>query len=176
MFTPVRPRSVWKKIKNGFWPDMGFPRLVVYYRYRFGRMPGTSRFIAAGIATGIAVSFTPFMGFHILLGAIVCWMLRASILAMTIGTVIGGNPWTLPVIWVATYELGSFMLGTHAGEVPDVFSFSLLIDKPGSLFLPMAVGCIPFVIVAWCVSFYLFRGIVKKYKRAERDEMLRKHP
>lgn len=175
MFSPVRPRSAWRKVKNAFWPDMGFTRLAVYYRYRFGRMPGTSRYIAAGIATGIAVSFTPFMGFHIFLGAIICWTIRASVLGMTIGTVLGGNPWTLPIIWVVTYKLGHFVLGTHIKDVPEVFNFSLLIDNPGSVLLPMAVGCIPFVLIVWPVSFYLFRNIVKKYKRAERVETLGKH-
>jgi uncharacterized protein (DUF2062 family) len=175
MFTSVRPRPAWKRVKNAFWPDMGFARLVIYYRYRFGRLPGTSRYIAAGIATGIAVSFTPFMGFHILLGAIICWILRASILGMTIGTVIGGNPWTLPVIWVVTYKLGHAMMGTHIKDVPAVFNFSLLIDNPVGVLLPMAVGCIPFVLLAWPASYYFFRGIVRKYKRAERTETLGKH-
>lgn len=168
MFKPVRPRSVWRKTKNLFWPDMGFSRLMVYYRYRLGRLPGTAGFIAAGVATGIAISFTPFMGFHIFMGALLCWMMRASLLGMAVGTVIGGNPWTFPVIWLVTYKLGHLILGHSDPSVPEFFSFSLLIENPLKVLLPMSVGCIPFVIVSWLLSFYLFRRVVIKYKQAQR--------
>lgn len=139
-----------------------------YYRRRMGRMQGTPWFIAAGLATGIAVSFTPFVGFHLLLGAVLCWALRASMIAMVLGTVLGGNIWTLPLCLLASYYVGIYFLGHVSGFEDIVMTaspLSLIMKHPLEIFLPMMVGAVPLALLSWVVSFYAVQGMVRKYRK-----------
>jgi uncharacterized protein (DUF2062 family) len=89
MFSSRQSKTRRQKLRAAIWPRMGWRRLARYYRHRISRLPGTPSQIAGGFATGIAVSFTPFIGFHILIGLMLCGILRLSVMAMVIGTVIG---------------------------------------------------------------------------------------
>lgn len=163
-----RPRTKGQKIKEIIWPSMGWRKLIRYYKHRIGRLPGTPHFIAAGFATGVAISFTPFIGFHLITAGIMTWILGGSMLAMALGTIIAGNPWTFPFIWVGTYKLGIMMIGGRGGDssalMPNL-TFSDLLQKPLELLLPMTLGSIPMALVSWFASFYFVRHIVKRYKQ-----------
>lgn len=179
MFKRRKPRTLQQKFNNLLWPKMGWKRMRAYYSHRMGRLPGTPYFIAGGLATGIAVSMTPFLGLHILMGAVICWFFRQSMIAMVFGTLIGGNPWSFPVIWLGTYYLGHMMLGhtevfdgvgenmgvESAGD-PWALSFSTLFDNPMELLLPMTLGSLPVMIPVWCLAFYLGQRLVTRYKDA----------
>lgn len=164
------------------WPSMGMKRLSRYYKHRMGRLPGTPQFIARGMASGIALSVTPFVGLHMAMGVVTCWLVRGSLIAMVLGSFIGGNLWTLPLILLATYKLGSLMLG-HAhmteaaqeGLQPDKFSLQLLIDHPAKLLLPMTLGCLPLLFIAWVGSYYITLGIVSKYQTARKHRIEWRH-
>jgi len=96
----------------------------VYYLKRLTRLSGTPHNIAAGVACGAAISFTPFVGLHIVLGALLALIVRGNLLAMVVGTLVG-NPWTFPFIWVASYEVGQYLLGGHVGVgQPEPWSFA----------------------------------------------------
>lgn len=160
---------------------MGMKRLALYYKHRIGRLAGTPQFIAKGLASGVAISFTPFVGLHMIIGTLTCWAVRGSILAMVLGSLLGGNIWTLPLIWIATYKLGNIMLGhsrvSHFVEhnlQPDRFSLQLLIHQPGKLLLPMTLGCLPMVFVSWIVSYYIARVVVRQYQEARRHRIQRR--
>lgn len=160
-------------MREALWPSMGLKRLTAYYKHRMGRLPGTPYYIAAGLATGIAVSFTPFIGGHIALGLLLCWMLRASFMAMVLGTVLAGNPWTFPFIWIGTYKLGNMMLGREpeaaGGAVPhSEVTLSHLFEKPMDLLLPMTVGSLPLAALTWVVSFLAVCQVIREYKEARR--------
>jgi uncharacterized protein (DUF2062 family) len=76
------------------------------------------------VACGAAISFTPFVGFHVVLGALLALIVRGNLLAVVAGTLVG-NPWTFPFIWVASYEVGQYLLGGHAAGVqPAPWSFA----------------------------------------------------
>lgn len=171
MFQRQHPLTRRQKIRQAIWPSMGWRRLVRYFRHRIGRLPGTPYFIAAGFATGIAISFTPFIGFHIMLAGIISWILGGSLIAMVIGTIVGGNPWTFPFIWLGAYKLGKVMLGQHAAHAESSvlkhqFLFSDLLDKPFKLLLPMTLGSLPLALLSWIASFYFVQQVVKRYKDA----------
>lgn len=147
------------------WPDMPVKRLIRYYQHRVGRLSGSPYFIAAGFASGVAISFTPFIGLHLALGGAVAWVMRGSLIAMFVGSLIG-NPWTLPFIWIFIYKIGVWTLGWEGRAVllSEAFSFSTLMEKPLDLLLPMTVGCILPFLLSWIVSFYLVRGAVAAYQ------------
>ncbi len=149
---------------------MPFKRLVKYYRHRIGRLPGTPYQIAAGFANGMAVSMTPFLGLHIVMGIIVCLIVRASPVAMIIGSIIGGNPWTFPFIWVGSYELGQWLLARQ-GDSSSVENLRLadLLHNPVDLLWPMTVGSLPLAFGVWLVSYGLLFLIVRKRQHERRQ-------
>ena len=182
MFKRRHPRTRGQKFREFLWPSMGIKRLGLYYKHRMGRLPGTPQFIAKGMAAGVSISFTPFVGLHMLVGTLTCWLTRGSFLAMIFGSVVGGNFWTLPLIWISTYELGNFMLGRkhwyHVAKnvaegtlTPDKFSLQTLIDDPVKFLLPMTLGCLPMVIIAWVVTYNLTLEIVRKYQAARKHRI-----
>ena len=182
MFKRRNPRTRGEKFREFLWPSMGLRRLGLYYKHRMGRLPGTPQFIAKGVAAGVSISFTPFVGLHILMGTLTCWLTRGSLLGMIFGSVVGGNFWTLPLIWVSTYELGNYMLGhKHWYHVatkdmentlaPDKFSLHTLIDHPVNFLLPMTLGCLPMVVIAWAATYTLTLEIVRKYQAARKHRI-----
>lgn len=184
MFKRRRPLTRRDKLREAFWPSMGVRRVLLYYQHRMGRLPGTPEFIAKGMAAGIAISFTPFIGFHLLLGAATCWLIRGSMLAMVLGSLIGGNFWTLPLIWIGTYKLGHFLMEGKQSHVPHVldkivatdnFSFETLLHRPQQLLLPMTVGAAPCMVVSAALAYFLTWELVRKYKAARLHKIRARH-
>jgi uncharacterized protein (DUF2062 family) len=164
MFSRRISRTRRQKLREVLWPSMGLRRLMRYYKHRMGRLPGTPNYIASGFATGAAVSATPFIGLHMLIGLVICWISRSSVVAMLLGTVVAGNPWVLPLLWYGSYETGHAMLGAEATVPPEGLSISSIIENPSELF-PMMAGSVPFFIVLWVLGFFICRHMVIKYKK-----------
>lgn len=108
------------------WPRRGFRRACCYWLKRVMRMKGSPHGVAAGFASGAAVSFLPLPGLHLLLGALLTLSLRGSLIASAIGTLVG-NPWTFPLIWLGSYRLGRW-LGFGRGEAIADGSLRDLVD------------------------------------------------
>lgn len=154
-----------------------FLRFKKYQRdvfLRLHKLQGTPRSIAAGLACGVAVSFTPFVGFHFVLAGITAWIIRGNLLASALGTA-AGNPWTFPFIWISVLYTGRYMLGdSHAGKVDFLhffekgmhalmtFDFRLFFQDIWPILWPMMVGCIPFYIMAWFVTYFLVKKALDK--------------
>ncbi len=177
MFLRRVPRSKAQHLREFIWPSMGLKRLSRYYKHRLGRMRGTPAFIAKGMANGVAISFTPFIGFHMATGLFLCWVTRGSVIAMALATLMSGNFWTFPFIWIATYKLGQLMLGhtwtaVHGGGgVPNHFTFSSLTHKPMEFLVPMTLGCIPFCIVFWVFTYFVCEQVIIRYKAARKRHL-----
>ncbi len=56
-----------------------------------------------------------------MLAALLAWALRGNVLASAVGT-FAGNPLTYPLIWISTFTLGNFFLGTSASAGIDQLS------------------------------------------------------
>ncbi len=173
--------------KEKLWPKKGWSRSVKYVVKRLIRISGSPYAIAIGAAAGVMVSFTPFLGFHFILGGILAFILRGSVLASALGT-FAGNPLTFPFIWIMAYNLGTFLLGSadgmDQGALLDTISkfASDLKNSPWSefsevlyplwptLLKPMTVGGIPLGIVAGTISYYMIKKVADSYhiSRAER--------
>ena len=177
MFRRRTPLTRINQIRSFIWPERGFRRLFAYFFQRIVRMPGTSASIAAGMASGVAASFTPFVGLHLLIAALLAILFRGNVLASAIGTFFG-NPWTFLFIWVSDYRLGLWLLQQSGyGEQLVVLSFQQLTDVMTTVikfftfstdvdwrqmtmsleqvFLPMAIGGMVLAVVAWLVAFVL---------------------
>jgi len=55
--------------------------------------------VAIGLAWGVAVSFTPLLGFHLIICYLGTISMRGNLIAATVGSVIG-NPWTFPFFFL----------------------------------------------------------------------------
>ena len=130
--------------------------------HRVRRLPGTPHGVAVGFACGAAISFTPFIGFHFALAALLTWSVGGNILASAIGTAVG-NPWTFPFIWIWCYRLGSWMLGSGHVDLSADLSFSFIFDHPGRVLLPMFFGSLPTTLVAWIAFYWPVRRMVEGY-------------
>jgi hypothetical protein len=175
-------------LKNSIKFLFSFKRTKKYILINLKRMKGSSHEIAMGLACGIAISFTPFLGLHALLAITLAWVLRGSMAAALIGTLFG-NPWTFPFIWYFTYEIGKlfilkngdlsaqYLLPSLKHEmiilfilVKNIFlttDFTLIKENFNTLnFLPtMALGSLPLVLISWFFSYFIFESIINSYKK-----------
>jgi len=174
MFRRRNSKPIIERLREVVWPSLGWRRWVDYFRHRVGRMPGTPYAIACGFAFGAAISFTPFMGLHIFLAMLFAYLARASMLAATVGTVVG-NPWTFPVIWVGIFELGNIVLGDSPGALePRQLSLDYLMEHPWEVFLPMAVGGVLVFGPVWAAFFFPLRRAIVGYQEARVRRRFRK--
>ncbi len=158
--------------------------------HRIARIDGTPYAIASGFACGAAVSFTPFIGFHFLLAAIVAWIMRGNIFTSVMGTAIG-NPWTFPIIWPITYNLGVWLLGWDGSEnvidemnlvfnkftIVDIVNAPLEVLGPflHSIFLPMLLGGFIVGCSVWILFYWPVYKLVAEYKINRLKRRQRKH-
>lgn len=167
MFSRRHPRSLRQKIRESLWPSMGFYRLVSYYQHRMGRLKETPYAVAAGFASGVAIAFTPFLGFHLMIGGMLTWLIGGSLIAMVVGSVIAGNFWTYPLIFVSTYKLGKVFMGETPPDQPHLrFTWDFLLKKPMDYLVPMLLGSLPLAVVSWTIAFYAVRRVMKGYRTA----------
>ena len=165
-----------------------FSRTKKYISLSIKRIKGTPQALSLGLATGIAISFTPFIGLHALLAIFISWVIGGSMAAALIGTLFG-NPWTFPFIWYFTFEIGQFMnYGFLSYE--EEFSFKIITKEISTLLvilkniivfanipeleenvqklklIPfMVVGSIPLVFITWILSYFSFLIIFKSYRK-----------
>ncbi len=96
---------------------MGLKRLWNYYKHRTIRIPASEHSIAAGMAFGCAVSWTPTFGTHLLQCALFCWITRTNWIASFIGSGFG-NPWTTPMLMLISYHVGkALFVATGHGDI-----------------------------------------------------------
>jgi uncharacterized protein (DUF2062 family) len=96
-----------------FWPRRSWSRSVQYVLLRLKRLPSSPHRIAVGAAAGVFAVFTPFLGGQLMLAAVLSVVMRGSILASFLASFVG-NPFSYPIIWFATYNLGNILIGDRA--------------------------------------------------------------
>src|SRR3546814_18720031 len=108
MFKRRIPLPFHRRARSFLGPRGGWRRSGTYVAHRLRRLPGPPYRIAAGFASGAAISFTPFIGLHFVLATLLALCIRGNILAPALGTTVG-NPCTLPLICMQTDSLGHWL-------------------------------------------------------------------
>ena len=142
---------------------------------KLNALKGSPQKIAKGFATGVAMSFTPFVGFHILLSLVITKITKQNGTAAILGT-IAGNPWTFPFIWYLTLHTG-YLLQGDSPPFPTIdfkiffsklyhavinLDIQLFISDIWPIFLPMLIGAIPYYIMIWfSLSHITFKVLLK---------------
>ena len=176
--------SIYNFIKIFF----AFSRTKKYISLSIKRIKDTPQALSLGLATGIAISFTPFIGLHALLAIFISWVIGGSMAAALIGTLFG-NPWTFPFIWYFTFEIGQFInygflsykeefsfkvikkeVSTLLAIVKNIIIFANIFELEENVaklkLIPfMVVGSIPLVFISWIFSYFSFLIIFKSYKK-----------
>jgi uncharacterized protein (DUF2062 family) len=161
------------RLRTALWPTVSVSRSAQYFQKRVMRLAGSPHAVALGVAVGVAIAFTPFLGFHIIIALPIAWLLGANLVAAALGTAVA-NPLTIPFIWAATYRLGRVFVGGPA-------HFSRGADVPANLaekslhaiwpvIKPMLVGSIPIGLAAGVVAYLMVLAATRGFRamRAER--------
>lgn len=166
-----RDAEPWKqKLRNLIWPSMGFRRVFDYYKHRSIRIPASEHSIAAGLAFGCLVSWTPTFGTHLLQCALFCWVTRTNFIASVIGSAFG-NVVTTPILMLISYHVGKIMMSAFGYDdvLPHITDGidEHEISAPG-IFLPTLIGGYTVGILTFPLFYYPFYYIVKGARAARR--------
>ncbi|MGB1361098.1 MAG: DUF2062 domain-containing protein [Alphaproteobacteria bacterium] len=200
MFKTRKKKKTINKLRDFIYPKIGFKRSIKYTGHRLGRMNASPYQIACGFAVGAGVSFTPFLGFHFIISAIIAFILRGSIVASAIGTIVG-NPLTFPFIWAVVYSTGVNMLGIEqSADVGEIFLFTLekfneinswhllFVTSPSSamdiwedyvymwsqlfdVIYPLIIGSTVWLVVVWAVFFAGLYPLIASYKKKRNNKL-----
>lgn len=181
MFKRREPQSLLRKLKEFFWPSMGWKRSLVYIKHRLVRLSDSTHKIAIGLAIGAGISFTPIIGTHFIQAGLLAYLVRANLFSAIIGTFIG-NPWTFPFMWWSAITFGSFLFGVFglpaSTAIPDHMDFWIFADlvwnEPLRIFLPWAVGGYLLCLLSMPLTYALFYRVVHGAKIARAKARLRR--
>jgi len=178
MFRRRQGPTLFQRLVRFLWPQRGLHRGWRYLWHRMTRISATPHTIALGVAIGAFVSFTPFMGLHFLIAALLAFILGGNILASAFGTAVG-NPLSFPFIWLASYNLGALLLGHRQRtrihiDLPDDM-FVLMFTEPLEFWqalwraidpyvLQMVVGGIPLGLACGAAVYIIVRSAVAGYQ------------
>ncbi len=141
------PATFSERLRAALWPRMGLRRSLRYMKLKLVRLSASPYSVAAGVAIGVAVAWTPFLGIHIVMAMILGFLLRANLVAAALGTTFA-NPLTFPLIWASTWELGHLMMGRDSAGVSAHVDFVAIFSHMNFLQLwkpvlePMTIGSI----------------------------------
>jgi len=129
--------------------------------------------VAAAIAVGVGVGFSPFIGFHIWIALGLAFLFRLNKIDAALGQFVG-NPWTLPAIYALGYRLGRRLLNYDRRSVPGLAWDRLLHSDfwnafKGPAFAPrllsFLVGTMVIATFIAVATYGLFLAILRLYHR-----------
>jgi len=170
LFRRRKPAGLLEKLRGLFWPRKGFRRPFRYFGMRVLRLAASPHAVAAGLAAGVVSSWTPFIGFHVILAIVIAYLTAGNLLAAALGTALA-NPLTVPFIWAITWEIGTLMLGGTPGggkhiDLHDLFERLDIWQLWGPVLKPMVIGALPPAAISglliYGVTYYLVRGFQKR--------------
>ena len=133
----------------------------------------TPKHVAAAIALGVGIGFSPFIGFHFFLAIALATLFRLNRLDAVLGS-FAGNPWTLPPVYAAGYRLGRVLLGYAPARVPPLKWHRILhhdfwVDFHGPGFGPrlacFLVGATILATLLALAAYFVALGVLNLYHR-----------
>ncbi len=174
LFRRRDPLNWLQRVRHALWPRSGWRRAGKYVWRRLLRVQDSPHAVALGVAIGVGISFTPFVGFHLIGAGLVAWALRANVLAAWIGTLVG-NPWTFPFLWWASYQIGHAAVVLATGRPPVGFSLHAALADPlaaiGPVFWPLSAGGVLLGLLAGFVAYWPVRRLIHRYRVLRADRL-----
>ena len=134
-------------------------RIIKLQKYKITKIKDFPESVAVGMAWGVAVSFTPLLGFHLIICYLGTWLMKGNLIAATVGTIIG-NPWTFPFIFYLDYKVGTTIYLNRIDYYE--FKISFFVENFENLFYPTLLGSIPLALIMWFLTFYVCRNFLIK--------------
>ena len=135
---------------------------------RFLKLRGSPRQASLGMALGVFVGMTPFLGFHTAMAVMLASLFKWSKVTAVVGVLIT-NPLTAPIIYPITYRLGAMLTGfsdpiqwtrlLEPGAVIDLMKNSPMI------IIDMLVGGILVGLPLSIVIYFITHAVVSKAKK-----------
>ena len=91
LFKRKKRLSAAMRLRYAAWPARSFRRSFRYRLLRLLRIQASAHSIALGCALGVFAVFTPFLGFQMMIAAVLAMVLRGSVVASAVGS-FAGNP------------------------------------------------------------------------------------
>ncbi len=98
------------RLRQRSWVEQFFRPVVRFFTFRILHVDDTTSRIAMGVAVGLFTAFTPFLGFHMLIGLGLAALLRGN-KAMAVLFVWVSNPLTQLPVSAAAYFTGRLLMG-----------------------------------------------------------------
>jgi len=136
-----------------------FLRLLTLLKYKIIRIKDFPESVAIGLAWGAAVSFTPLLGFHLIICFLGTWIMKGNLIAATVGTIIG-NPWTFPFFFYFAYKIGVFFYFDSL-QVYE-FNINFFLENFDNLFYPTLFGSLPIAIIVWVTTYFLCKSFLQR--------------
>jgi len=145
---------------------------------RFLKLRGSTRQIALGMALGIFVGMTPFLGFHTAIAVMLASLVKWSKIAAGVGVFIS-NPLTAPIIYPLTFRLGALLTGFSEpiqwSKLLKPGAFMDLMKNSPMIIIDMLVGGILVGIPLAIIFYFLtYAAVSKAQKRFQRKRAQRK--
>ncbi|MEZ0280691.1 DUF2062 domain-containing protein [Methyloceanibacter sp.] len=162
-----------ERMRVHLWPRRSWTRSSRYVVYRLRRLSDTPHAVALGFAIGVFTAVTPFLGTHMVVAALLAWVIGGSVVAALLGTFVG-NPLTYPLFWYSTYEVGNLMLRGEVSERSIDLSggiFQKSLEQLWPILKPMTLGSMPVGLALAALSYVLVKPMVEAYKHRRRREL-----
>ncbi len=133
------------------------------------RLDDSPNRLAFAFALGIFISFSPWLGFHIVSCILLAWLFRLNKVVVLTASFVN-NPWTIVPMYAFCLWFGFKITGRNAA-VPDIawaelgFRDMLLILRP--FLWPYIAGTIAVGLIAAFISYGVFFWGVRRYRRGE---------
>lgn len=180
LFKRKKQLSPVMRLRYALWPACSYRRSFRYLMLRLLRVQASPHSIALGCAAGVFAIFTPFLGFQMMLAALLALAFRGSVFASAVGT-FAGNPLTYPVIWISTFTVGNVFLDSSANAEISKLSVGAsalgrslregstdgvasAVEGLWPILKPMALGSLPLGGLTAVLIYYVVRHIAEAQK------------
>jgi uncharacterized protein (DUF2062 family) len=176
LFRRREPADFWDRMRTLLWPRRSFARSFQYFVKRVIRLSGSPHAIAAGVASGVFASCTPFVGFHFIIACAIAYLIAGNMIAAALGTAIG-NPLTFPFIWGGTLELGRFIVnGAFSHKAPPLALGHMLAHLDfatlwSPILKPMLIGSVPIGLTLALGAYFLTRSATVAFRNRRRQRL-----
>ena len=139
-----------------------------HFYHRFFKLRGSPREASLGIALGVFVGMSPFLGFHTAIAVLLASLFKWSKITAALGVFIT-NPITAPIIYPLTYRLGAMLTGFSepiqwSRLLESVALIELLKNSP-MIIIDMLFGGIFVGIPLSIIVYFITHAIVSKAKK-----------
>jgi uncharacterized protein (DUF2062 family) len=179
LFRRRQRETLWERARVWLWPRRSFSRSLRYFSKRILRLNATPHAVAAGVAAGVFASFFP-LGLHFVIAAIVCWLIAGNLVAALLGSAVGGNPITVPLLWGASWETGRLVLHDHLappgsfGRLGAMLHDLSFAELWGPVLKPMTIGAVVLGLVFGLMFYVLTRWAMVAFHEQRRRRLAAK--